>query len=177
MICQQCQKKGASVHVTEISRFVEPGSPENQIAEQYVCVDCAAALDLPHAPAIHQSVADNIWKLLQFSKKVGAQARALRCDNCGINLEELRRHGRVGCAHCYEVFKDYLAELLERMHGSREHVGRLPGIGEGELERMQRVTSLKGDLERAIGKEDYERAATIRDELKQLEPQPEHEQG
>ena len=170
MNCQSCEQKPASVHVTEIEKFMGPGAAENEVSERHVCAECAVKLDLPHAPAMHQSVADNIWKLLQLSaQKARAQARSMRCPDCGISLEELRRHGRVGCAGCYDVFADYLAELLERMHGAQEHVGRLPGIGEGELERLQRVTSLKGELDLAIRKEDYEHAAAIRDELKLLE--------
>ena len=52
---------------------------------------------------------------------------------------------------------------------SKVHIHRVPGIGEGELERIQRVTDLKSELELAIRDEAYERAASIRDELKLLE--------
>ncbi len=114
-------------------------------------------------------MADNIWKLLQLSKTARVQGQMLKCKACGMTLDELRRNGKLGCAQDYEVFKDHLDELLERMHGAHEHVGRVPGIGEGELERIQRVQELQANLDLAVRQEDYEEAASIRDALKMLE--------
>jgi len=55
------------------------------------------------------------------------------------------------------------------MHGAREHRGRLPGLGEKSLERLEQIRGLKQELEAAIQEEAYERAAGIRDELRVLE--------
>ncbi|MCP3915078.1 MAG: hypothetical protein GY711_05950 [bacterium] len=168
MNCQHCQKSVATVHVTEVVQFVRPQSPDNRLRELHVCDQCARKLNLPHA--VSQAAPLDIWKLLQLNaKKVRIQGTTLRCKACGMTLDELRRNGKLGCAQDYEVFKDYLHELLERMHGALEHVGRVPGIGEGELERIQRVQELQASLELAVRQEDYEEAASIRDELKLLQ--------
>jgi protein arginine kinase activator len=88
-----------------------------------------------------------------------------------MDLEEFRRRGRLGCPKCYEVFKAPVGELLERVHGARQHVGRLPGVSDGELERMQSLAELRQKLEVAIREEAYENAARLRDEIQQLEAQ------
>ena len=98
-----------------------------------------------------------------------ARKPSIQCPGCGLGLEELRRQGRVGCEQCYQAFDAYLSESLERLHGASRHVGRLPGLPEGELERRQQVEGLKGELQDAVREEDYERAADLRDEIQALE--------
>ena len=166
MICSRCQKSVATVHVTEVGEFVAPGHADNSVRHHSVCEGCAQELNLPHAGVPHQAMA-KVWKLLNL--KYTQKTPGPSCPSCGMTLEELRRRGRVGCEQDYVVFRKYLDELLERMHGAREHTGRLPGIPEGELERAQRVRDLRTALEVAIQEEDYERAATLRDEIQTLE--------
>jgi len=173
MICHRCEKNPASVHLTEVKEFGAPGDPQNEVEEQHLCAECAQQLDLPHVSFSPPKVA-NLWKLLQFHTQ---KVKTLTCPDCGMTLEELRRRGRVGCAKDYDVFRDYLDELLSRMHGSGSHVGRLPGIPEGSLERMHQMTSLKNELDLAIRDEDYERAATLRDEIQDLETSEPEVQG
>ena len=122
-----------------------------------------------------------IWKLLQMAQKglskgaavtgkVSIQKKpSIQCKSCGLDLEELRRQGRVGCQDCYQAFSGYLADSLERLHGATKHVGRLPGLPEAELERRQRVEGLRDALEVAVREEDYERAASLRDEIQSLD--------
>ena len=91
-----------------------------------------------------------------------------------MTLVELQRKGRVGCERDYELFAQYLGEVLARMHGADKHVGRLPGVDEAEASNQEHLSDLQRALELAIRKEDYEAAADLRDELAQagdgLEP-------
>jgi protein arginine kinase activator len=187
MICQNCLKNAATVHVTEIASPVI-GSPEQvaqdaaaaaapQVTERHLCEVCAQTLDLPHAPAQQKAQLD-IWKLLQITAKQTRRKGSPTCAGCGLQLEEFRRKGRLGCPQCYTAFAAHLGEVLERVHGARQHVGRLPGsdamIPEAPadavaLEREQRLVDLRRKLETAIREEAYENAARLRDELKQLE--------
>ena len=164
MICHRCQKNPVSVHVTEVKSFEGPGDPQNKVEEHHLCAECAQQLDLPQVSFSPQVA--NLWKLLQFHTQ---KVKTVSCPDCGMTLEELRRRGRVGCAKDYEVFREYLDELLSRMHGSGSHVGRLPGMPEGSLQRLHQMTSLKNELDLAVRDEDYERAATLRDEIQELE--------
>ncbi len=172
MICHRCQQNPVSVHVTEVKHFGTPGDPQNEVEEHHLCAECAQQLDLPQV-SFSPKVA-NLWKLLQFHTQA---VKTITCPDCGMTLEELRRRGRVGCAKDYEVFRDYLDDLLNRMHGSGSHVGRLPGIPEGSLRRLHQMTSLKKDLDLAVRDEDYERAATLRDEIQDLETADAEVQG
>ena len=186
MLCPRCNKNVATLRVTEVTEFLGHGDPENQVEEHPLCEVCAQQLGLPSAcpPGPAQMAQPQIWKLLQlaqkglgkgavFQGKLTVSARpSPSCASCGMTLEELRRQGRVGCEECYPTFGVYLDESLERLHGSTQHVGRLPGIPESELERRHVVEGLKGELEVAVREEDYERAASLRDEIQSLDVDP-----
>ena len=171
MICQSCQKNLASVHVTEIIEITgsEPGKKpgRKEVHERHLCETCAATVDLPHAPAMKKSPAD-IWKLLQISAQQTKRRPSPACPDCGMSLDEFRKKGRLGCARDYEVFKNHIGDLLERVHGARAHVGRVPGTSEADSLRSQRLSTLKQQLEEAVRAEAYESAARLRDEIKTL---------
>jgi len=200
MICQKCLKNAATVHVTEIAppaapvaeagasqeSGAAPAVGEQQVTEQHLCEVCAQTLDLPHAPALQKQQLD-IWKLLQITAKQTRRKGGPTCPGCGLQLEEFRRKGRLGCPRCYEAFAAHLGELFERVHGARQHVGRLPGADAAgaatadatveaeesdahvDRDRERRLVDLRQKLEVAIKEEAYESAARLRDELKQLE--------
>lgn len=59
--------------------------------------------------------------------------------------------------------------LLRRIHGSTTHVGKVPAKGEAQLASQHRAEQLKEELKAAVAREDFERAAQLRDEIKTLE--------
>ncbi len=166
MLCQNCQKNVATVQVTEL---IEAGTDEPEIREEQLCEICAQSKDLPHAPVAKKSVTD-ILKLLQYSAQQSTARRraAPVCPDCGMTWEEFRKRGRFGCPKDYEIFAKPLQDLLQRMHGSLEHVGRVPGVCPEKVAQQQRVSELGRELDSAIRDEDYEQAARIRDELRTL---------
>ena len=194
MNCEHCQKNLATVHVTEIFEEASAGSgatpgasksgkkkaaattgsdaggktTRRVIREHHLCDLCAKERDLPHMPVVKNTMAD-IWKLLQYSAQQTRKRAVIRCPDCGMTLEEFRKKGRLGCPKDYDVFRPHIEELLERVHGATSHKGRIPGLSERELLRIQRMTDLQQELEIAIREEAYENAARIRDELKELE--------
>jgi len=172
MICQSCQKNPASVHVTEIVETTTPGGggkpARKEVHERHLCEACAASIDLPHAPALKKSPAD-IWKLLQISAQQTKRRPSPACPDCGMSLDEFRKKGRLGCSRDYEVFKNHIGDLLERVHGARAHVGRVPGTSDADSLRSQRLTTLKQQLEEAVRTEAYENAARLRDEIRTLD--------
>lgn len=189
MLCPRCNKNVATLKVTEVTEFIGPDHPENEVVEHPLCEVCAQTMGLPAGgPKEASPMAPQIWKLLQMAQKGIAKGGvvsgklslpkqpSVECPGCGLSLEELRRQGRVGCERCYRTFASYLSDSLERLHGATRHVGRLPGLPEGELERRQRVEGLRDELQAAVREEDYERAANLRDEIEALEP-GDHPQG
>jgi protein arginine kinase activator len=55
------------------------------------------------------------------------------------------------------------------MHKGTEHVGKLPQRANREIELGDRMRALTEDLEKAVAAENYESAAALRDQIKQLE--------
>ena len=96
------------------------------------------------------------------------------CSECGLSFQEFSRTGRLGCGHCYESFRASMQELLRRIHGNTKHVGRRPkGAPESEQKTSGRSVTLrrlKADLDQAVADEDFERAARLRDEIRDLKP-------
>lgn len=174
MLCQHCEKHAATVHVTEIAEVAQDGSPAPEgalnhelVSERHLCEGCTRSLGLPHTPPPKKGPI-NILQMLA-SAAVSQRRAQPSCKQCGMDLEEFRRRGRLGCPACYEVFQTQVGELLERVHGARQHVGRVPGVSDEELERLHNLAQLRQDLEIAIRQEAYESAARLRDEIQQLE--------
>lgn len=165
--CEVCQKGQATVHVTEIVGLSTAADEPYGLAEKHLCDSCAQAVNLPHMPVTKK--VPNIWKLLQQSAQRSAQESNVRCPDCGLSLADFRSKGRLGCPKDYEIFRQHLDPLLERIHNACEHVGRTPGIGEAELDRRRAITDLREKLREAIREEAYESAARLRDELERLE--------
>lgn len=91
-----------------------------------------------------------------------------RVCRCGTREEEVRRTGRPGCAHCYETFRDLFAPLILQLQGADRHQGRAPRAQEGR----QNVLRLRRLLRQAVEREEFEQAALLRDELRQMEHVP-----
>ena len=55
------------------------------------------------------------------------------------------------------------------MHKGTEHVGKLPQRAHRNIELNDRLKNLTENLQKAVEDENYETAATLRDQIKQLE--------
>ena len=168
MICQNCNKNEATIHVTDVFPATEDKA-QAAVNEQHLCEICAQTKDLPHTQPTGKTVQANVWKLLQITAEQKRRREELKCKGCGMSVDEFRNKGRLGCAECYEVFRGPIAELLERVHGAVEHIGRVPGLSDDDLERMQRLSELRRELDAAVREEAYESAAGIRDEIDSME--------
>lgn len=169
MKCQFCQIKEVSVHVSEIEHWVAFGSADNKVVVKHLCDLCAKQQDLPFTQP-GSKASTKLWKLMNLTAKVEIKTSVLSCVRCGMTQIDLRKKGRVGCPHCYEVFETDLDNMLERIHGATAHRGRVPGIADSyERDRIQRIGELKNRLESAIQKEQFEVAADLRDQLADLE--------
>jgi protein arginine kinase activator len=101
------------------------------------------------------------------------------CEHCGITWAEFRQHGLFGCEHDYDLFEKDLTPLLQRAHESAtHHTGKVPtragaaaGPGLPKKRKSIDLSKLKKELQRAVENEDYERAAQLRDAIKEAENQ------
>lgn len=93
----------------------------------------------------------------------------VQCPGCGMYYSTFRETGHLGCAACYASFRQSLRPLLRRIHGEPRHLGKAPHRDGERFARRREMQRLHEELERAIGREDYERAAALRDSIRQLE--------
>lgn len=154
MKCQECGQL-ATVHLTDIVN--------KQKHEAHLCDECARK----HGLFADASAQLNLHALVQLT--VGQPASpdpgSLTCPACGLKYAAFRADGRLGCAHDYDVFQTALEPLLERIHHSTRHAGKLPRAAY----RRNELTELREQLRAAVTAENYEDAARLRDQLRQKE--------
>ena len=92
-----------------------------------------------------------------------------RCPTCGMTFNQFRQIGRLGCGDCYRTFDRALEPLLQRIHGGHLHGGKVPRRIGGEMQQRREIAQLKEQMSLAVAREDFEKAAVIRDRLRDLE--------
>jgi protein arginine kinase activator len=163
MLCDNCGQNEAEVHLTQIV--------DNEMTTVHLCPSCAAdkGLDAGTVPK-NLPLTDFLAQMGQGAETEEEAAVAGPCTYCRTTSDDFRRTGRLGCPHCYSVFESQLRAILRRIHGSTQHLGKVyvPPASEG-ADLVQRLSVLKRKLQRAVESEDFERAATLRDQIKELE--------
>jgi protein arginine kinase activator len=91
------------------------------------------------------------------------------CSACGISLMEISQTGMAGCPGCYRHFSQRLNHHVRRIHGPAVHTGRIPKSAGGQIAQKRRVSELRKTLHSAIERQEYEKCAELRDEIKLLE--------
>ncbi len=161
MLCQRCSKNEATIHITEVS------NGEHQ--ESHLCEQCA------EADGTVIKTPTNINQLLSsfiMAHSGVAELAELSCPECGLSFLEFRQHGLLGCPNDYEVFEQPLDGLLTRVHGEdTHHVGKVPARGGTQQKRNMKLLRLRRELAGAVESEEYEKAAELRDRIKEFEKQ------
>src|SRR6266581_4948984 len=96
-------------------------------------------------------------------------ASTQKCPVCGFSQADFKKTGRLGCSACYVTFAEGLGGLLKAMHKGTEHVGKLPERAQRDMKLNHRMRALNENLQKAVAEEKYETAASLRDQIKQLE--------
>ena len=171
MLCQNCNERTANIHMTKIIN--------NQKKELHLCEVCAREYDQSEFGFEQNFPLQNILPgLIQFDPSGVQEGKSTmqsplhtrkKCANCGLTYEKFARQGQFGCSECYNQFAQELDPILKRIHGSTGHSGKVPKRSGGSLRIKRRIRELKEELQRCIHREEFERAAQIRDEIKQLE--------
>lgn len=163
MQCDQCGEREAVIHLTTIEN--------NEMSTRHLCETCAAEKGLePGTGTANVPLTDF---LAQMGKSGSGTAREteVACTFCGLRLDRFKKTGRLGCSHCYVSFEPHLRNLLRRLHGGTQHVGKvyLPP-DPSQADREERLAGLKRRLDRAVENEDFETAAQLRDQIRAMEP-------
>lgn len=163
MYCDECKKKPATVHLTQMFN--------GQTTEAHYCEECAAKKG---AVIFNMGSSFSIPNMLASffgynMEGLPAPSAARTCDNCGMNFNDIRQSGKLGCSECYAAFDEQLEPTLRGMHGNSQHIGKVPARGGEKVILKKKVEDMKGRLQQAVAEEDYEKAAQIRDAIKELE--------
>jgi protein arginine kinase activator len=161
MNCEDCKKKQAAVNFTQIIN--------NQKTVLHLCRSCAEKRGF----TAHQSESAHGFGVENLVSKIAneyeEESNAVTCSRCGLKYIDFKASGRLGCGHCYTAFGDRLDDLLRKIHGSDYHIGKMPRKLEPEIAQSRQVESLRKEMELAIKREEFEKAAKLRDRIKQLE--------
>ena len=155
MKCQRCPK-AATLHITEVTG-------ETSFDELHLCEECAQKY--LYEPQAKGSKIEGALGEIDDTAALNQR----ECPQCCVKFAEFRSSGRLGCPHDYEAFREELVPLLENIHGETRHVGKTPRRQPQARQVRAELTQLRKQLQQAVTRENYEEAAKLRDQIRQLE--------
>ncbi|MFQ5864215.1 MAG: UvrB/UvrC motif-containing protein [bacterium] len=159
MLCQICNVNAAEVKLTQIIN--------SKKLEMNLCKKCAEekGIDNP-LTALPQIFGSFLMSMLDedIIKRRKVKSK-IKCRGCGLVWDDFQKTGLFGCDICYDTFREDLKVILRRIHGSNQHIGSRPKthryvVQESDLKRI------KLELQNAIENENFERAAELRDMIR-----------
>lgn len=191
MMCQNCGKNTANTHFTQ--------NINGTVTESWLCPECAEKLGISGMFSsgfanfgslggfgAFGGLSSLLGSMLGSSFGIsssGKLAAPEKCPQCGSTFNDIAQRGMVGCADCYTRFGDQLAPSIERLHGRAGHIGKgsgrpaprqkAPGTPDAPAQTQSsanaEIAGLRAQLKAAVAKEEYEKAAQLRDRIKELE--------
>ena len=159
MLCSICKEKEATVHLTEIKG--------DKMQKVDLCEECAKTKGVNDPTGF--SLADLLLGLGASQEIEQASGGAdLKCSRCGFTQADFKKAGRLGCPECYKTFAEGLEGLLKSMHKGTRHIGKVPESMRQSRDLSDRLKNLQKRLAKAIDDENFEQAALLRDEIKQM---------
>lgn len=175
MKCQRCGENDANVSYTQIVN--------GDKTKLFLCDKCANDLNISmNFKFDFNDVFGAFFEEPNIVKTL-EKPKSLACDACGTSYEDFMRTGMFGCENCYRVFSNRLDNVLKRLHGSNRHVGKKlilnpqKSVTTCKAKKKTKIEELRELLNECIKKEEYEKAAVIRDEIKKLETKKDIERG
>lgn len=162
MICENCKTRDANIHITQ--------AVQGYKKEINLCTECLTEKGL-YSPLAYLSayLGDILKELITQDKSRATDYFMTACTECGMPYDRFLDKGLLGCARCYDSFSLEMKKILNRFHGTAQHVTlsrerRKPvsPIGTKTLEM------LKAELKTAVESENFERAAELRDKIKKI---------
>ncbi len=91
------------------------------------------------------------------------------CPACGTTLEEFRRTGLLGCAHCYPVFREELAPAIMQVQGKLRHEGKTPNADASQNYPLAReLETLREEMERLLREKNFAAAKKLNARLMEI---------
>ncbi|MDQ8186193.1 UvrB/UvrC motif-containing protein [Pelagicoccus sp. SDUM812002] len=151
--CSHCNAP-TSIHLTKVV--------DGEAVKLGVCSNCPKAKAYKQGAAWDLIDAENGGKVPRSPKE---SERA--CPGCGLTPADFKEHGRLGCSKCYETFEGKLEPVINKLHRGSSHIGKVPR-GKKRDVTPEEIADLKRRLDEYVSREEYEMAATVRDQIKAL---------
>lgn len=164
MLCQNCGKNEATTHIKRVVN--------GETAETHLCVSCAEHLGYGDMFSGFGFNLDGLFGgLLGEGLALPGAEREEKCPKCGYTFSDIVKSGKVGCADCYRKFYDKLLPSLQRIHGKIKHTGKqaMIPVQRSAEPKINPISKLKEDLQKAIEEQNFEQAAVLRDRIKEME--------
>ena len=157
MMCEKCGINPAAVTLTQVIN--------GKKTVKKLCAACAQENNIYkdlNMDLGFSSLFSTFFNESDVSKSVDE-----KCPLCNMTRSEFLTTGKPGCASCYTAFESSMTPLLKKIHLTKTHTGKVPGKSGNASEN--KIDLLKAQLKEAIEKEEYEKAARLRDEIKEME--------
>lgn len=158
MLCDVCKCNDATVFLTQIL--------EGKMQKVNLCDACSKEKGVQDPTGF--ALADLLLGI-GAAEEIEKGAPTQKCPVCNYTQADFKKTGRLGCSTCYLTFSEGLNTLLKAMHKGTEHVGKLPQRAHRTVALNDRMRTLTESLKKAVAEENYESAASLRDQIKQLE--------
>lgn len=173
MLCQNCQERESTVHLTKIIN--------GQTTQMHLCSECAQKVHGFGFSLYPAMVSDFLQALFGMNPEQSDQSvdklQQKKCPGCEKTFAQIQQAGRMGCSQCYEEFEPQMELLLRRIHGGGTHVGKVPVRCAAAYRNEQEKNKLRNRLQKLILKEEFEEAALVRDKIRELEKMTGGESG
>lgn len=165
------------IHITDVN--------ENAVAFQTdLCINCGEKVyeqSLPDNYNKHKKPQNNsIENLFNFIDVVLKNIKSMslldiqvnkfheekNCPSCKSTIKDIVTASRLGCAECYNFFKNELIVVINKTQGSLRHTGKQPVK---LLPKEKQLDKLYTQLKILIQQEKYEEASVITKQIKDLE--------
>lgn len=169
MKCQKCGKNNADTHVKRVIN--------GEFEEYHLCSECAKDLGYTNMFSDFANGFEKDFNSLLgsfFGNALPARTQATRCEVCNTGYADIVRTGMMGCANCYNIFGEQLLPTIRRVHGNTVHCGKRSHKGIAKVEDVKenttdKLTTLKSQLDKAIKEQEFEKAAELRDKIREME--------
>jgi len=158
MLCDVCKCNDATVFLTQIQ--------DGKMQKVNLCEACSKEKGVEDPKSF--ALADLLLGI-GAAEEIEKGGPSQKCPMCGFSQADFKKTGRLGCSECYVTFGEGLASLLKAMHKGTEHVGKLPERAQHSIALSHRMRALAENLQKAVADENYETAASLRDQIKRLE--------
>lgn len=161
MKCQKCGKNEATTQYTKIVNGVK--------SQMFLCSECLGAVEEKEFNFGFENDLNNFFSgFFGTLPSANLVKKDEVCPVCNMSFSEFLKSSRLGCANCYEAFSEKLIRPFKQIHGSSYHTGKIPERAGKEIKNTRKLKNLEDELLKCVEKQEFEKAAEIRDKIKEI---------